>query len=233
MARKQVFTIVTIMVASIICTSNGDTPKRRRSRPNAFIRDGNVLNGALRLQERIQEHGCEASVCFALDGSSSIGDDDFENAKEFSQITSVVINTDSRAKFGAVQFGLSNLPISNVTANQPTFIAAVGAACSAQAPRTFVGAGIFGCSRLLRNSNGRHVIVVLSDGRDNFGASPQRVTDDIATESDDSIIAVAIADADIPYLQKLAPGGNYLIDARNSQALSNAMQRAVELICEL
>eukprot|EP00171_Calliarthron_tuberculosum_P002252 IDg2252t1 len=69
--------------------------------------------------------GCSANICFAIDGSGSITRTEFENQKNFILDVASVISVNNAAKFAAVQYATSVVPIIPLTANTAIFDLAV------------------------------------------------------------------------------------------------------------
>lgn len=126
------------------------------------------------LQQRVIDNGgCNPNLCFALDGSGSISVEDYELQKEFVEIVAAIVAVDEDAAFGAVQYGLRNIPISRLTTNANQFLRNVERSRLASASRTFIAAGLGHCIRALRRVPGNaNKIVLLGDGRSNFGGNP-------------------------------------------------------------
>lgn len=203
---------------------------------NAFRRDNALLNGALTLQERIDRRGCNVSVCYALDGSASLGLAEFSRIKEFVQVVALIVDTDEEARNGAIQFGLSNSLVSNLTTNATQFVQEVALTLFDAAPRTFTAAGVNGCSVQLRgtSSGSRIVTVVLSDGQTNFGVDATRLTQSFVEDIPSAdVLSVAVGDADFAELQSVSTNRSSVIDLRSEEQLSNATKRTVEFICQL
>lgn len=210
------------------------------SRENAFQRDPVLLDNALTLQERISDAGCVTDVCFALDGSLSVGAIAFEQAREFSQVLAIVADVDPRARFSALQFGLANSAISNLTTNATSFLGAVSTTPFVGASASFTAAGIFGCSRLLApgrelQAARKQVVVVIGDGGGNFGRAPSRIADGFVAESagEAAVLAVAVGRANRTALAGFATNGTALVDLTDTSLLANATKQALEFICEL
>lgn len=211
--------------------------------PNAFERDAKLLQSALRLQERIAANGCDARLCVAFDGSASLGADAFVAAKEFVQVLAVIADTDQRASYAALQFGLTNSLVSSPTTNATDFVQKVAVAPFANATATFTSAGVFGCARILARNDttstpeatgGRAVVVVIGDGKDNFGVRPAAITDSFLDEEPaGDVLAVAVGDADQEALARVASNGTAVLDITDPALIANATVSAVEFICQL
>lgn len=244
----QIFTIslLCVLSAPFAAKSAGILPITSRQegggRGNAFERDSALLDRALTLQEQIASRGCATDVCFALDGSASVGQIEFERAKEFAQVIAVIASTDPRARHGAVQFGLTNVAVANLTSNTTKFVSDVAASLFANAPRTFTGAGVLGCGRIVRDVAPASIVVrgsfaaiiIISDGGSNFGANPARVVNEFFVERPNAaVLAIGIGNADRGLLENIAPNGNRFVDLARPSLLPEATKATINFICQL
>eukprot|EP00171_Calliarthron_tuberculosum_P002174 IDg2174t1 len=82
------------------------------------------MAGAARddLRRRIKAAGgCNANVCFAIDGSGSITREEFENQKNFVLDVVSVIAVDAAAEVAAAQYASAVSPITPLTPNTARF----------------------------------------------------------------------------------------------------------------
>lgn len=121
--------------------------------------------------------GCNANICFAIDGSGSISSEAFQNEKNFVLDVASVVGVDEPVELAAVQFSTANTPISPLTPDTSEFILSVESAAQLKGA-SFVTAGISYCfSQLWRRQGEANKIVVLGDGRSNIGSSAVRRAD--------------------------------------------------------
>lgn len=137
-------------------------------------------NGKLSLAEikRIRQvavppGGCNARICFALDGSGSVSNSEFELQKNFVQDVAAIISADIDVELAAVQYGVESEEISPLTFDVRSFMIAVHRERSMKSSRTSITAGIRHCSSLLRSRQREaNKIVLLGDGSFNAGGTP-------------------------------------------------------------
>lgn len=124
-----------------------------------------------RLQEKIDAvGGCNANICFAIDGSGSIAAGEFTNEKNF-VLDVVSVLTDNPVEFAATQYATSTNPIQALTADDETFISKVSRTRQVKGA-SFIAGGINYCfSQLFQRQGEVNQIVLLGDGRSNIGAS--------------------------------------------------------------
>lgn len=156
-----------------------------------------------RLQNRIlRQGGCKPVLCFGVDGSVSIPPEQFLIQKQFVRLVSAIISVDS-ARFAGVQYGLANVLISEVTDNVALFDKRVILSTQANAPRTFLAAGIGFCISRLRRVSGDGQIIMLGDGRSNFAND---LIASIVSLSTAPIYAVGVGFSDTTRLLQLTDG---------------------------
>ena len=125
----------------------------------------------LDLRRRVQ--GCNANVCFAIDGSADIDTANFEAQKNFVlDVVTVIADGSNPVELAAVQYGTSASAISALTLDPERFNAAVARTSQLRSDSTFVAAGINFCfSQLFRRRNEANKIVLLGSGRSTIGAN--------------------------------------------------------------
>lgn len=185
------------------------------------------------VQEIIKENGgCNVNLCFALDGSGSISFDEYELEKNF-VLQVVVALAGNPREVAAVQYGLDNLPISPLTDDISQFLLAVNADLRASAPVTFIAGGIAYCQRQLRNmDNDANKIVVIGDGRSNFGGNPVPLADTFRTTGGEICsVGIDFDDTKIQTLIGIANGSENVFTVQNYQGLFDIIDPLVLQIC--
>ena len=121
--------------------------------------------------------GCNANLCFAIDGSGSMSDEEFTNQKNFVLDVASIIGVDEVAEFAAVQYSTSTSKITPLTVDNAEFIEKVLHAKQRKG-KSFVTGGINYCfSQLWRRPFDANKIVLLGDGKANVGSSAVRRAD--------------------------------------------------------
>lgn len=142
--------------------------------PNAeLITSGRIPSALLAdLRRRlIDVGGCNANVCFAIDGSGSISREAFINQTQFVQDIVSVIAVDQPVEVAAVQYATANSPITPLTVNIGNFNVLLENLAQTKGA-SFVVGGINYCfSQLFRRRGEANKIVLLGDGRSNIGSS--------------------------------------------------------------
>ena len=130
----------------------------------------------LELRRRIQ--GCNANVCFAIDGSAAIDSANFEAQKLFVKDVIGVLGGGFGIELAAVQYGTSASAISQLTFDGRQVLKDVSRTGQLRSNSTFVAAGINFCfSQLFRRRNEANKIVLLGSGRSTIGPSAIRRAD--------------------------------------------------------
>ena len=115
--------------------------------------------------------GCNANVCFAIDGSSSISRAEFENEKNFVLDVASVISSDQRpVELSATQYSSLVVPISPLTPHVKYFEQAVTKTTQIGGASFIVGGVNYCFSQLMRRRGEANQMVILGDGRSNIGS---------------------------------------------------------------
>ena len=182
--------------------------------------------------------GCNANVCFAIDGSGSLNATEFIAEKNFVLDVVSVIAVDYAVELSAVQYGTASSPISSLTADVEDFILKVNREQQLEAGNTFLVAGVNYCfSQLARRSGEALKMVILGDGFSTLGDDPVPRTDLFRRALNGKVCAVGAGVQNDEVLLGLAGGnpdqvfkvGNFL-DVLDLQRI---LEGLVEGICNV
>ena len=199
--------------------------------PSPFDLDAEVES----LKSRVRTSGCNPRVCFALDGSGSISDDDFTAQKNFVLLVASIIAVDPRARFAAVQYGLALSQISPITKKIEEFLLDVNDEEQLNAPTTFIASGLGYCiSQLDKQPTAPAKIVLLGDGRSNFGGDPRPIARNwLFKDPSNTICAVGVGFSSTKLLRRITNSKNRVITVDEWDRVVRIMRRLVEDVCGL
>lgn len=113
--------------------------------------------------------GCNANVCFALDGSGSIPSNAFKMQKDFVIDVASVLQFNDAVEVAAVQYASSVTTINNLSLLSSSFFDSVNDVTQLGGGSS-IASGINACSAELLKRKGEALkIVLLGDGRSNMG----------------------------------------------------------------
>ena len=187
------------------------------------------------LQQKILDFGgCGPNVCFALDGSGSVSEDDWDSQRFLVELVAAVVGVDTNAEFAAVQYGLRNILISLLTGNVDQFLLAVDRSRLRRARRTFISAGLAFCIRQLNQRPGdANKIVLLGDGRSNFGGNPIPTAERwLSAASSNRICSVGVGFENTSVLQAIAGGDpDMVLTSDDWEKVTNILGDLVYQVC--
>lgn len=214
-----------IILFALCCTSALCAPKWSSS---------SIQKAAVH-QQLAQAKGreCKISICFAIDGSRSISESDFSLATDFTKDVISIISTAGRSNFGAVQYGMSAYPISPVSANASAVAIAIHGAKSKQDGKSSIAAGIAYCdSQLAKTQAAASRIVLIGDGRNNFGADPILAANKYtARDPNGGVIPVALGPNPHTGILQAIAAGNSVLQITEYLSLAFSVDRAVSDAC--
>lgn len=183
----------------------------------------------------IAKGGCNPNVCFALDGSGSVGSDDYAAQKEFVELAAVLIGIDKSAHFAAVQYTQTLTEISPLTSEQVSFLNRVTSS-RGLGGGTFVAAGLAYCVRQLRRrTEDANKIVLLGDGRNNFGSGiptgPLRSF--LPPRGRGEVCAVGVGRINMAELIKIAGSADRVFQSDDYFSLVDVVDELVAGLCRL
>ncbi len=187
------------------------------------------------LKRRIKAAGgCNANVCFAIDGSGSISTAEFNNQKNFVLDLVSVLAVDEAAEVAACQYASAVSPIQPLTVDTAKFNLAVDRANQVSG-QSFVVGGVNYCfSQLWRRRGEANKIVLLGDGRSNIGSSAVERAD-LFRKLGGSVSAVGAGFKDDRELLRIAGGNKDLVFQADSfldvLTLQSFIEGLVSQIC--
>lgn len=194
-----------------------------------------------RLMQKIQAvGGCNANVCFAIDGSTSISSDEFTNQKHFIlDVVSVLV--DNPVEFAAVQYADGRERISKLTPDDETFIGKVNSTKQMCDPRSHIKGGVNFCFRQLMKRPGEPMkMVILGNARVRNRRVARRTvetTDLFRKNGGDVTMVAAGAKINQMLMLKLTGGNEKLVlhvdDFLDVLTLEMYIERVVEEICSM
>lgn len=179
----------------------------------------------------VEQNGCNVNVCFAIDGSDVIAPEEFQKQKEFLLDLVSALSLDDSAAYTAVQYGVTNYPITPLSTDEARFNRDVFGTTSVKDRESFIGTGIVYCHRqVARHRTDANKIVVVGDGRSNFGGDPVRRAD-VFRRFGGSVCAVGVGFQDEESLEKIAGGKKNVIGVDEYIELSLVVEDCVKAIC--
>lgn len=189
-----------------------------------------------RLRQKLRAvGGCNANICFAIDGSGSISLKEFRNEVNF-VLDTVSVLVDNAIEFAATQYATSNYEIFPLTVDDESFILAINNTQHVGG-FSFVAGGVNYCfSQLWRRRGEANHIVLLGDGRSNIGASAIGRAD-LFRKVGGSLSVVGAGFEDNEVLLKIAGGNEDLVyevsDFLDILSLERFIEGIVIDICNL
>lgn len=171
-ATFVLFALVSVVHAAKLSTTKDFEAYLAKKLPNnRFLKDPRVKRALIPLMGKIIFKGaCNPNVCFALDGSGSVSNDDYRRQKEFVELATVLVGVSKDAHFSSVQYSRTLSEISPLTSDQDSFLIRVQAS-KKKGGVTFIPAGLAYCvKQLLPRNEDANKIVLMGDGRNNFGS---------------------------------------------------------------
>lgn len=163
--KGHIFNLIIALIFSV-AHSTIIAQQTNNSLPFALVRD---------LQRRVLEQGCDANICFALDGSGSISEEEFKLSRHFAQDIVSILADRSNARYGGNQFGRTANGIARLTKDRVYFATAMENERFLNSKQSNMGAGIRFCDKSLAGYYLQaNKIVVISDGRNRYIGNPVR-----------------------------------------------------------
>lgn len=178
---------------------------------------------------------CNSNICFALDGSGSVNRTDFANARSFVQsVTNQLQLIPGNEQNSAVQFGKIAYPITLLTDDLEEFNILIEKVKFRGDSATSVGAGIVTCDAILAlgTSSGPNRIVVITDGRNNFGGNPVGNADIFRNRNPTNrVSAIGIGNVNGDILKMIAGTTGGVFTVRDYLELFLIVNKIVRSVC--
>jgi len=233
-ARSTIIGSLLLALAMFADANIASVPLEELLPHNIFLNTPEGLRRARALRQNVVAQGtCNPNVCFALDGSGSISNLDYRHQQDFVQLVAAIVAEDTTSAFAAVQYGLRNIAISQLTSDANQFLLDVDRSVRAGARRTFVAAGLGFCvDQLSTRSEDANKIVVLGDGRSNFGGNPGPISAAFrGPPTNGSICAVGIGFIDTSSLLVIAGSPTRVLNVNSFVELLTILDAVVNEIC--
>ncbi|KAI0557139.1 von Willebrand factor A-like protein [Gracilaria domingensis] len=183
------------------------------------------------------ETNCDPNICFALDGSGSISEDEFELQKDFVEIIAGTVALDEESQYAAIQYGLRPRFISRLTKDADRFLLDVEGTLQLGSPRTFIAPGIAGCMRQLNRVEGEaNTIILLGDGRSTFDSrdpplDPPSIAQVFLSEPNNSISAVAVSFPNTDMLKAITGREDRVFEVADWSKVLDVIAELVGQVC--
>lgn len=188
------------------------------------------------LAAKVRMSGCKVNVCFAIDTSGSVSDEDFVKQREFIIDITAIIGADSRSRFAAGQYGKRTYRISSLTSDVSAFNGLVQSAQLQKDGATSMGSGIVWCDRQLRRQkDDANKMVVMGDGNNNLGGDPVHRANIFRERANGRVCTVGVGfedQQDIKVLEEVAGSPARLFAVDDYVELSFIVEELVEDICK-
>ena len=231
--------IVTLCILQFVATFGQPPPDPRPLEEiipgNSLIASPEALLRARGLRQMVTAQGtCNPNVCFALDGSGSVSEGEFEAQRDFVTLVAAIVGADTDAAFAAVQYGLRNIAISSLTNDVDSFLLDVDASELARADRSFIAAGLGFCINELRpRPEDANKIVLIGDGESNFGGNPIPIARRFRQpRGNGAICAVGIGFRNLRVLRRITGSRSRVLDIDEFFELLDILDQVVFEICD-
>ncbi|PXF44992.1 hypothetical protein BWQ96_05239 [Gracilariopsis chorda] len=190
-----------------------------------------------RALEIVEETGCEPNLCFAIDGSSSITDDEFQLQLDFVALITGLVSLDEQSGYSAIQYGLRPKFMSRFTQDAAAFLLKVEGTRQLRSVRTFIAPGIGGCMRQFRRVRGQaNKIILLGDGRSTFDSrdpplDPPSIAAQFLAEPNNSICAVGVSFDTTELLEEITGDPDRVFSVADWMSVVDVLADLVEQVC--
>lgn len=177
--------------------------------------------------------GCNANVCFAIDGSGEIPPAAFLNEKNFVLDIASLIGVDEPAELSAVQYATAVTNIMPLTADSAAFITSVDGTEQMGGASFMVGGMNYCFSQLSKRAGEALKIVILGDGKSSIGSNTAERAD-LFRSLGGSVSVVGAGEVDFDALNAVADSAAHVFTVESfldALALQELVDTMVEFIC--
>lgn len=181
-----------------------------------------------------QQTGCPINdICFAIDGSGSISDNQFELERKFVEdiATEIGSRTSEDTKYSAVLFSDTAKVIQTGTKDLAKFVDTVSNRRKREDGSTNMGPGLLACNDQLPSRSVNRVIVLVTDGLDNGSPPAKRVASNLKGDKV-TIITVGVGSGtDRKFLREIATLPQYFLPVATFPKLKDMVLDVVVRSC--
>lgn len=201
---------------------------------NRFLRDKGVMKRVEPLMAKIvAKGGCNANVCFVLDGSYYVSDEEYRMQKEFVELATALIGVDKSAHFAATQYSPPRFALAQLTSDQDAFLVRI-AGSSRWGRNQRVRPGVRFCvNQMRRRREDANKIVLVGDGRGSLQYSEYLPPLQRFLRRGGSICAVAVKNANRRLLANVTRNPAHVLPIDGYIELAIVVEDVVEQVCGL
>lgn len=221
--------------SAVLATSSSLLAQARGTRLYSF--NPSAVESAAKLARELADR-CAPNLCFALDGSGSIGTDNYELQKEFVLLVSAIVGAEANSTFAGTQYGGVNIPISSTAGPEDFIVRLIGSEFQS-APITFLNAGLLYCTSVLRKFRGAPAkVVIFGDGGATYGRefgplSGRRIASKFRRTKSNKICAVTVGFEGKPELfVDIAGAKDQVVEVDGWPKILNVLRTLVREICD-
>lgn len=198
-----------------------------------------VASQVVALQDEIlAAGGCNANICFGLDGSNLISDLDYERQRQFVQIVAATVAIDESVKMSVYQYGLRLRQISEFTSDINSLLLKLeDATRNPTIDRSFLSPAIFQCQRDFKaNVEDANKIAIIGDGNTNYGSQSQAVrvaSMFLPPNKNGAICAVYVKEPNFRFFDQITQDPSRVISVDNYFAFTDILDEVVRNVCSL
>lgn len=163
---KLTFTIIAIL--AVLSTAQNAASREDRfkkkwlSNPLVQRRSRVEIERLRNLRRDVFENGCVVNLCFLLEGSNAVTEEEYTDMKNFVDLIVAITTTDDPGNYCAAQFGNSFTRISRLTQQREVFLDAVQASKKSGGRANLVAGLRFGLKQLARQDVNANKIIFFS-----------------------------------------------------------------------
>lgn len=241
MKVSYVFVLLAACLLISRCDAQGKNSKGLKQLKNIIggLSRRNTASVAAAITREFRRAGrCAPNVCFAIDGSRSIGKKNFDLQLKLVRVISAIIGIKGGALFSGVQYGLANKPISVKPVKAAAFLRNIKRTKWQKASRTFIGGGVAWCVQGLQRSRKSNKLVLLGEGRNTFGIlggllGPAAIAKDFRSRSrKNGVFAVVVGGRNRKVFTDIVGGDRSLVlKVTNARSAVAGLLPLVKFLC--
>ncbi len=220
---------------------------RARMKTNAFINDPvrgeETVRRMVALQDEIiRNGGCNPNLCFGIDGSAQISEEDYGLQLDFMALVVATagaqLGFEDRMNIAAYQYGGALKAFLRPTSNVERLFEAIENANFRKSRFTFLAPAILACRRDFENlfAEDANKMVIMGDGRTNF-RSPRLAINEarmfLPPYNNGAICAITVKNPDVTFLEKVTQDKARVLKIDESKQFLDLLETVVRDVCDI
>lgn len=228
MLRLTLFVAIAISVCSCCAALKNEW---KNNRIIEAVSSPEVMRKIESTVDHVRNEGCDANICFALQGGNGISRNEFELQKDFVGLMVAILGTGRPGNYCAVQYGNVTRPISSLTERREVFLDRLDRAVKIEGRGINIANSLaFAHNQLGSRQQNVNKFIIVGKRLQRVGSRARFLADHFRNDNS-QICAVAIGRFDLSPLETITGDRNLIFTVHQFFDLAEVVVELVNNVC--